>query len=189
MRTRSIPTAARLALLLLAMSAGAAAHAHDYRTGDIAIAHPWAPPPPPGAASVAGYLAISNEGDTEDRLLGATATFAERVEIHETRIEDDVARMRELTDGVVLPGGEAVDFEPNGRHLMFVGHEPLREGDRVTATLIFERSGEVEVEFAVEFPDADGGTDAAAPAMDHGEMDHEAMDHGAMDHGSDHDVK
>lgn len=162
--------AARTALLALALlAAGGVAGAHEYRVGDIEIAHPHSPAPPPGAPSIAGYLTLENEGDTADRLLGATVAFAGKVEMHTTTMDGDVARMRELADGIEIPPGAAVALVPNGTHLMFVDPEPgILVGDKLSATLHFERAGDVDVTFNVE----DGAT-----------MQGEGMDHG-MDHGA-----
>lgn len=148
----------------VAWSSGVAAH--DFSVGDVQVMHPWAAPPPPGAPSVAGYLEVRNDGDTADRLLGATAAFAERVELHESRVEDDVVSMRPLGDGIALPPGQTVRLAPGGMHLMFVRPEPLGEGDRRSATLQFERAGSLTVEFVVERPEASEAAPAAAP-MDH----------------------
>jgi len=160
--------AARRAALALAMTLGgaAAASAHDFTVGELQVMHPWVSPPPPGAPSVAGYLEVSNAGDTPDRLLGASAAFAERAELHESRVVDDVASMRELPDGILLPPGQTVRLSPGGMHLMFVRPEPLDAGDRRTATLQFERAGELTVEFVVERPEADVDAPAMAP-MNH----------------------
>jgi hypothetical protein len=45
-----------------------------------------------------------------------------RVELHETRIEDGMARMRQL-DGLDLPPGGRVTLAPGGLHLMLL--EPV----------------------------------------------------------------
>jgi copper(I)-binding protein len=43
-------------------------HAADYDVGPIHIAQPWARATPKGAKSGAGYLTITNNGSTADRL-------------------------------------------------------------------------------------------------------------------------
>jgi len=170
-----IRTLRRIGFAALALSAPVTLFAHGFAVGDLVIGHPWAAPPPPGAPSVAGYLSVTNDGDREDRLVGASAAFAEAVELHESRIENDVVSMRELMDGVVIPAGEKLVFAPSGKHLMFVSPEPLLEGEVRAVTLRFERAGEVEVRFSIEQP-ADGvaGTDAGAGA---GAGGTEGMDH------------
>lgn len=127
--------------------------AHEYVLGDIEVVHPYAPPTPPGVPMAAGYLEIVNHGKQDDRLMGGKVGFAHEVQIHQTVVENDVSRMRELEGGLVVPAGSSVKIEPMGIHLMFAGlAEPLVEGDRQSATLYFEKAGEIEVEFAVEHP-------------------------------------
>ncbi len=154
----------------------APAMAHEYRVGDIEVMHPYAPPTPPGAPMAAGYLEIINHGDQDERLLGGSVTFAHELQVHETTVEDDVSRMRQITDGLVIPAGATVTFQPMGKHLMFVDlAEPLVDGDRKNATLSFEQAGELDVEFAIEHADAE--------SMDHGDMNHKEMNHEDMSHG------
>lgn len=171
------------AALLMLASIGAPAFAHEYRAGDIEVIHPIAPPTPPGAPMAAGYLEIVNHGDQDDRLLGGSVYFAHELQLHETTVEGDVSRMRQLTEGLVIPAGETVRFQPMGKHLMFTElAEPLVEGTRQSATLSFEKAGDLVVEFAVEQPES-GGMESM-DSMDHGEMEHDNMNHGEMEQGN-----
>ncbi|MEO1092627.1 MAG: copper chaperone PCu(A)C [Pseudomonadota bacterium] len=131
--------------------------AHDYRLGALEIDHPWARATPAGASVGIGYLVIRNEGETPDRLVGGDAPFAGRVEVHETTMQDDVMRMRPVVDGLEIPAGGSVTFEPGGYHVMFVQlQEPLVQGERRTVTLEFANAGTIEVEFVVEAMAAGG---------------------------------
>lgn len=125
--------------------------AQEYSVGDIEVRHPYAPPTPPGVATAAAYLEIVNHGNQADRLTGGKVYFAHAVQIHQTVVEDDVSRMRQLEEGVVIPAGATVKIEPMGIHLMFTDlAEPLLEGDHQSATLYFEKAGELKFEFAIE---------------------------------------
>lgn len=142
------------AALLLGLSLEATpSMAHQYVVGDIEVVHPYAPPTPPGVAMAAGYMEIINHGNEDDRLIGGKVYFAHDVQIHQTVVENDVSRMRQLKDGLVIPAGTSVKIEPMGIHIMFADlAEPLVEGDSQSATLIFEKAGEVKVEFVIEHP-------------------------------------
>ena len=105
---------------------------------------------------------MQNRGTADDRLLSVQTTAAQRVEIHEMRHVDGVARMRELDQGLVLPAAQTVVLAPGGYHLMFVQPvQPLVAGGRVEATLVFEKAGPVEVSFEVRAPGARSGHEAA----------------------------
>ena len=118
----------------------------------------WSRAIPPNAPVAAGFMSIRNGGGLDDRLLSVRSDAAERVEIHEVRHEDGVARMRELADGLALPVGESVELAPGGYHLMFIAPgDGFVAGGRVAATLVFEHAGEVDVEFEVRSVAAPGG--------------------------------
>lgn len=138
-------------LLLALQLLTAPAAAHDVAAAGLKIGHPFAIETPPGAMSGAGYLTITNEGADPDRLIAVRADFP-RVTLHRTEIgADDIARMREA-DGIPVAPGETVALEPGGGHIMFMGldGDPLEVGDIIPATLVFEKAGEVPVEFWVE---------------------------------------
>ena len=61
--------------------------------------------------------------------------------------------MQTQPNGLVLPAGVTIEFKPRGYHLLLKRlRSPLEPGSRVTATLVFERAGSIDVEFAVEAP-------------------------------------
>lgn len=137
--------------VVFCFAAFAPASAHDYSIGPLKIGHPWARATPPAAKVGGGYLRIENTGQTPDRLIGGSTEAAARVEIHESSLSDGIMRMREKADGIVVPAGEKVEFKPSGLHLMLVDLKaPLKQGDKVKATLIFEKAGPIEVEFQVQ---------------------------------------
>lgn len=135
--------------------------AHGFTVGALEIGHPYAFEAPPTAMSGGGYLTITNTGDTPDRLLDVRADFP-KVEIHESVVTDGVGRMLPVDDVEILPG-QTVTLQPGGIHVMFMGLKgrPLVEGEKFPATLVFEKAGEVVVEFAIETrtTDADAGMD------------------------------
>ena len=124
--------------------------AHDYTLGDLKIAHPIARETTATAMSSAGYLSITNNGDTDASLVEVRADFP-RVMIHDTKMENDVASMFHV-DEIVIPAGETVTFAPGGKHVMFMGlnGDPMEIGEQVPATLVFKDAGEIDIMFNVE---------------------------------------
>ncbi len=136
------------ALLLAVLATGASAH--DYKLGPLVINHPWSRATPKSATVAGGYLKITNTGTTPDRLLSGASEIAKRFEVHEMRMEGGVMKMRELKNGVEIAPGATVEFKPGSSHVMFVDvAKPFTKGDRVKATLTFEKAGKIDVEFAV----------------------------------------
>jgi periplasmic copper chaperone A len=151
--------------LLLALVAGSA-RAHDYKLGSLVIDHPWSRATPKGASVAGGYLKITNTGTTPDRLTGGSAEIAKRFEIHEMSMEGGVMKMRELANGIEIPAGATVELKPGSYHVMMMGlSKGATKGDRLKASLTFEKAGKVDIEFAVE---AVGGTPPGhTPAKEH----------------------
>ena len=136
-----------IALILGATGAWAA----DYKVGDLEIDRPWSRATPKGSKVASGYLRIRNTGSTPDRLTGGTFASAGGVEIHETSTDRGVMRMRELKGGLEIKPGATVELQPSALHLMFTNlKRPLAKGEHVKGTLVFEKAGSVEVEYAVE---------------------------------------
>ncbi|MDX2484533.1 MAG: copper chaperone PCu(A)C [Pseudodonghicola sp.] len=136
--------------------------AHDQITDDLHIIHPSIPAPIATAKSAAGYVTISNEGDTPEELIGLRTPFAVSSTLHTTIFEDGIARMRPLS-GVTIAPGEVVNLEPGGMHVMFMGLTgPAHVGNMIPATLVFRHAGDVAIEFMVDPVDG----------ADHSTMDH-----------------
>ncbi|WP_370328452.1 copper chaperone PCu(A)C [Euzebya sp.] len=144
--------------------------------GEVSIDEPFSFVP--AVDTTAAYFEITNEGDTDDVLVSASAEGFESVQVHDTVTEDGSAQMVEQTDGVPIPAGETVTLEPGGLHVMLIGsdHE-IAAGDEITITLTFEEAGEVEITSEVREREA-----GDAPAMDMGGSEGE-MDMGATEGG------
>jgi copper(I)-binding protein len=131
--------------------AGTPAFAHDYKVGALEIAHPWVRATPPTAKAGGGFLVVTNKGTTADRLVSASSGASQQVEIHEMKMDGSVMRMRELADGLEIPAGASVTLKPGGYHIMFMELKaPFTKGNKVPVTLVFEKAGKVDVEFAVQ---------------------------------------
>jgi copper(I)-binding protein len=138
-----------VALGLLALST-VAVSAHEFKIGDLEIGHPYSKAMIPGSKVAGGYMTITNHGSAPDRLVSASTSFAAETEIHEMKVENDIMTMNEIPGGLEIPPGQTVELKPGGLHVMFMNvASPSKEGDRIKATLTFEKAGTVEVEFAV----------------------------------------
>ena len=124
------------------------AQAQDVQVGNLVIESPWSRATPGGAKVGVGYLAIVNIGNKSDRLTAATSPIAERVEIHSTRMDGGVMRMRKINDGLELKPQEVTEFKPGGLHLMFIGlKQPIKKGDKLPVRLTFAGAGQVDLTF------------------------------------------
>ena len=134
------------ALLLLPLLV----QAHNHEKGDIQIRHPWSRATAPGAKVAAGYMELRNSGTQPDRLLSAETPVAKRVEMHVTRRDGEVMKMRQV-QSFEVPARERYEMRPGGSHLMLVDiARPLKKGERFPLKLRFERAGEIEVQVEVQ---------------------------------------
>ena len=152
-----------LAGIVIAFGMSANALAMDYKAGSIEIMNPWSRATPKGAQNAVGYMTIKNNGTMPDRLIGGSTDVAETFQLHSMVMENGIAKMQELPN-IELKPGQTIEFKPGGSHTMFVKlKHPLTKGDRVTGTLVFERAGNVQIEYSVE----DVGAQSASQGMDH----------------------
>ena len=93
--------------------------------------------PLPGRNMSAGFFVLSNNTDEDVRITRVTSPQFGTIEIHETTIEDGIARMREL-EALVVPARGSVSLERGGKHLMLM--RPNDIGDSVSLQLF---SGDV----------------------------------------------
>lgn len=85
--------------------------------------------PKPGMSMTAGYLSLSNNALQPIVITQVASPQFESVELHESVIEDGVARMYPLGDVTILAKSSVV-FQPGGKHLMLM--RPVGEFDTVS---------------------------------------------------------
>jgi copper(I)-binding protein len=143
-------------MLALGVVAGAVGCERSAPTPDVAVRDAWARAVAvPDTASGPGwnsavYLELLNEGRADDRLVGASTRVARSTEIHESRVEDGVMRMRPV-GGVAVPAGGHVALEPGGLHIMLIGvTRSLAAGDTIDVTLTFATSPPLRIPVPVQ---------------------------------------
>jgi copper(I)-binding protein len=154
--------------------AGVCALSPNLAAADMTLSDAYARAASAMAQSGAAFMAITNQSDTDDRVLSASSDVADRVELH-THINDDgVMRMVHVEDGFAVGAGETIMLQRGGMHVMFLGlTRSLAHGDEVDVTLTFETADPVTITIPVDLErqPGDGG-------MGHGTAGHGAMDMG-----------
>ena len=129
MKLRYAVAAAGAALWLLAGPARAA----------VEVSEAWARSTMPGQKVAGVYMRL--KADRPARLIGVRSRAARTAEVHEMSHAGGVMRMRKV-EALDLPANQAVKLEPGGYHVMlFDIAKPLKPGERVSLTLIFEQAG------------------------------------------------
>ncbi|WP_298293189.1 copper chaperone PCu(A)C [Thiomonas sp.] len=142
---------------------GVAPAAVAQRVADIEITQAQALPSIPGARNGGGFLTVVNHGNADDRIVAASSPACGHVELHTMRMEDNVMRMREVSD-IPVPAGKTLRMQPgSGYHLMLMDlKQPLTVGAVVPVDVKFARAGVVHVDLKVEPRDKIGGAAGAA---------------------------
>src|ERR1700758_1606909 len=134
-----------LVVAVLVSLTARAASASEYKAGALTVIDPWSRATPKGASVGSGYLKIVNSGSTADRLVSGSTDAASSFQVHEMTMEEGVAKMRPLKDGLEIKPGQTVELTPGGFHIMLTGlKKPLNKGDHFNATLTFEQAGTVD---------------------------------------------
>jgi copper(I)-binding protein len=107
---------------------------------------------PPGVPNTAAYFSIQNSSDTIKVLVGASANFASKAEIHNHIMVNDMMSMQQQSEVVILPG-ESVQFSPGGLHIMLFGlKKPLQEGQSVFFSLQTKEGESISITAKVARP-------------------------------------
>src|SRR5215510_15639365 len=141
------------AMLMAAFACGhgtASAQVAEYQVGKIKIVAPWTRATPESSKVGGGFMTLTNTGSEPDRLIGGATEVSESLEIHEIQIVNGVAMMRQVNPGITLKPGASVVLKPFAHHLMLMDlKQPLKAGQTIKGTLVFEKAGTVEIEYVV----------------------------------------
>ncbi len=97
--------------------------------------------PLPGTNMTAAYLTLANNSDQPITIDNVTSPQFARVQMHQTVLDDDVARMLALAP-LIVERHSSVHFEPGGKHLMMsAATEETVAGMPVTVEFHFDNNG------------------------------------------------
>ena len=158
----------KLAFAALLMVAAVPAFA---QSPSIQVENPWARATPSGAKTGAVYMTIDNKSSIADRLTGVSSEVAKKLQIHETKTDKGITKMREISGGLPVPAGGSVVLKPGGYHVMLIDlNKPLKAGETFPLTLVFEKAGKISITVPVQSMGATGATHDGMPGMGHMDM-------------------
>ncbi|WP_238161555.1 copper chaperone PCu(A)C [Kribbella antibiotica] len=86
----------------------------------------------------AAFMALTNPGNADIKLISATSPVAGMVQLHEMAMKDGKMVMQEKAGGVSVPAASHAHLSPGGDHIMLMDlKKPLKPGDEVPLTLKF----------------------------------------------------
>ncbi|CAL9482073.1 hypothetical protein SUDANB120_03074 [Streptomyces sp. enrichment culture] len=103
-------------------------------------------PEPVNDKMAGGFMVIKNDSKTADKLVSATSTLSDDLQIHETKDQ----KMQQVPSMDVPANGE-LRLERGANHIMFMGlKQKPKVGDKITVELRFEKADPVKVELDVK---------------------------------------
>ena len=111
-------------------------------TGSIEISDAWIREVPPNSEITALYFEIKNSTGAEDWIVSIDSAVSEKVEIHNTVIDNNGSAKMVKLDEVKLPSGGSIKLEPAGMHVMLIGlNQKIRAGEEYKINFNFKNSG------------------------------------------------
>lgn len=133
------------------------------------VKNAWVRSSVPGQKATGAFMTLTAKEGA--KLVGVSSPAAGVTEVHEMKMDGDIMRMREVTGGLELPAGKAVELKSGGYHVMLMDLKAaLPASSTVPLTLVFKDAKGVESKLALTVPVAavaPGGM-ASGKGMDHG---------------------
>lgn len=148
--------------------------------GVLLVEKPQIMQPPPGAQVAAGFMRLVNPGNEDIVLTGADSDTFDHVEIHESVVENDVAKMIKLSE-LVIPAGGSVELKHGSYHLMLMGIKNPLEPDQEVPLMLSSSAGMMHVVLKVMGPGHHSDSSSHS-GHDMKGMSEEAMEHDAEKH-------
>jgi len=134
----------RFLLTLIFFFTAATAFAADAAPRRIEIHDSWVRVLP-ADGSVTAYFEIDNPSPESDRLVSVSSPVAEKAALYRLRIKD-LAPVNDPVPSLDVGGYKRIRLTPSDVHVKLVGvTRKLVVGDSIPLTLVFERSGRIEV--------------------------------------------
>ncbi|MGF1563412.1 MAG: copper chaperone PCu(A)C [Geminicoccaceae bacterium] len=125
---------------------------HVAHVGDIEILHAWSRATDGDHAEL--FMEITNEGEADDTLVGASSEIASEAVLVGAVLEAG-ERVEKPIEALTVKAGGELDLVPNVVFIHLEGlSQPLKEGDEFHAELQFENAGTAAIVVEVEAADA-----------------------------------
>jgi len=99
----------------------------------------------------AAYVQIENSTNADDALIGASANWAERIELHQIQTDENGVMKMLPIEKISLPKNGVAVLQQGGYHLMIFGiKNKLNVDEKKDINLKFEKAGTVTIPFTVQ---------------------------------------
>ena len=106
-----------------------------------------------------GYLTIENKNNFDERLESVASEISEKTQLHNMVVKNDIMKMENLNNGIVIKAKSKIDLKPGNYHIMFMKlHNPLKINNKYKVTLKFKNAGAVILEMPVHLKKSNNNT-------------------------------
>lgn len=117
---------------------------------ELDVKNPVVPEAPPTAKVLTAYMQLHNNADRPQTVVSISSPQFKRIEMHETKIVDDIASMTPVQH-IRIAAGEMAELKSGGMHLMMYQPDArYKEGDCVELVLHFEDGNKQSVRATVK---------------------------------------
>ena len=97
-----------------------------------------------------GYLTIENKNNFDERLETVTSEISEKTQLHNMVVKNDIMKMENLNNGIVIRAKSKLSLKPGSYHIMFMKlRKPLKITKKYKVILNFKNAGSVTLEMPV----------------------------------------
>jgi periplasmic copper chaperone A len=103
----------------------------------VQISEVWINEAPPTVSALAAYATIENISNREQILISVSSDSFSSIEIHLSKIIDDMAKMKKQ-ESLIIPANGTIELSPGSYHLMLFNPErPLKVDDKISIVFTF----------------------------------------------------
>ncbi len=102
-----------------------------------------------GQSATAVYISFFNNSDKTYQIKSVSTNIADKAEIHDIKIKNDVVKM-ELIQTLEINPGEQIFLQPGGKHIMLFGlKKKLEEGDKFLLSFLIDEDKSLQAEIFI----------------------------------------
>jgi copper(I)-binding protein len=133
-------------LIIAAALLAGMAHAQSVDVKDA-----WVRTSVPGQKATGAFMKLTAKDGA--KLVAASSPVAGVTEVHETKMEGDIMKMKAVAGGLDLPAGKTVELKPGGYHVMLMDLKAaLPKDSTIPLTLVFKDAKGVESRLELKVP-------------------------------------
>ena len=136
--------------LIIYMAITSSSFANSIKFNGLILSNFWIKETIGNHKMTSGYLTIENKNSVDERLLSLTSEIAKKNQLHNIIVKNDIMKMENLNNGIVIKAKSKIDLKPGNYHIMFMKlHNPLKIMNKYKVTLKFKNAGAVILEMPV----------------------------------------